>query len=430
MEYSNALPRGQSRSGDPISQARRKAVLAGIAGNVLEWYDFGIYGFLAAVLAKHFFPASDEYASMLATFAVFGVGFIARPVGSVVLGRMADIKGRKAVLTLSVLLMGASTVAIGLLPSYAAIGLWAPTLLVIARFAQGFSAGGEWGSASTFLFEWAGPGRRGFVGAFQQSTIGAGLLLAAAVAGLISVSMSPNALTDWGWRIPFLLGGLLGPVGAFMRANVDESPDFEEARAGHSESMGAGVFWHRVLQTLAFGVFWSGGAYLILVYMATFAHTHTSISHSEALWSSSFALFIFAFFSPVMGALSDRVGRKPLLLAGCLLFVIGSYPVYGFLLANGTLGTLFLVQGGMAFAYSMFSGPGPAMVSEMFPTTVRATGVSIGIGLSAVTGGFAPMIVTWLTRVTGAPQNAGYLLASFAVISLLATLSIRAPARQ
>lgn len=430
MQYSNALSGEQRESARLATRARRRAVLAGIAGNVLEWYDFGIYGFLAALLAKHFFPAADEYASLLATFGVFGVGFVARPVGSVVLGRMADIRGRKAVLTLTVILMGVSTVAIGLLPSYASVGLWAPALLVIARFLQGFSAGGEWGSASTFLYEWAGPGRRGFVGAFQQSTIGIGLLLAAAIAGLISSSMSSSALTDWGWRIPFLLGGLLGPVGAFMRRNVDESPDFEDARSGDAESVSARAFWRRVVQTLAFGVFWSGGAYLILVYMATFAHTYSSISHTQALWSSSLALLVFSVFSPVMGALSDRIGRKPLLLASCLFFALGSYPTYRLLLADGSIVGLFLIQGGMAFVYSMFTGPGPAMVSEMFPTTVRATGVSIGIGLSAVTGGFAPMLVTWLTRVSGAPQNAGFLLSGFAVISMFAILSIRAPSRK
>lgn len=431
MQYPNAL--SSDEPGQPPSVAfnkgRRRAVLAGIAGNVLEWYDFGIYGFLAATLAKNFFPSSDQYASLLATFAVFGVGFVARPVGSVVLGRMADIKGRKAVLTLTVILMGASTVAIGLLPSYATVGLLAPVLLVIARFLQGFSAGGEWGSASTFLYEWAGRGRRGFVGAFQQSTIGVGLLLAAAISGLLSSTMSSPALADWGWRIPFLLGGLLGPVGAFMRSNVDESPDFEEARSKDSASLEADMFWRRVLQTFALGVFWSGGAYLVLVYMATFAHTYLSISHVDALWSSALALFIFALFSPAMGALSDRIGRKPLLMMGCTLFIIGAYPMYRLLIVTGSIGALLAVQGGMALIYSMYSGPGPAMVSEMFPTRVRATGVSIGIGLSALTGGFAPMVATWAIRVTGAPENAGFLLSGFAVISLLALLSIRMPRR-
>lgn len=431
MQHASTLA---SDSTTPIGiaagKARRRALLAGVAGNVLEWYDFGVYGFLAATLGRQFFPATDQYAALLATFGVFGVGFIARPVGSVVLGRIADRKGRKAVLTLTVMLMAGSTVMIGLLPSYAAIGLWATILLVIARFVQGFSAGGEWGSASTFLYEWAGKGREGFVGAFQQSTIGAGLLLAAAVAGLLSAALSPADMSDWGWRIPFLLGAVLGPVGAFMRRNVDESPDFERASTGNdAPALPTGTFVRRVVQTFAFGIFWGGGAYMVLVYMASFAHTYMSIGHGQALWSSSLALLIFAVFSPVMGAVSDRVGRKPLVVLSCVLFVLGAYPAYGVLLGNPTLSTLMLVQGLMALAYSLFTGPGPALVSERFPTRVRATGVSIGIGLSAITGGFAPMIGTWLIRQTGHPQSVGWLLAGFAVISLAAIATIRTPSR-
>lgn len=416
-------------AGEPAGKARRRALIAGVAGNVLEWYDFGVYGFLAATLGRHFFPATHEYTALLATFGVFGVGFVARPVGSVVLGRIADVRGRKAVLTLTVMMMAASTVAIGLLPSYASIGLWAPLLLVIARFVQGFSAGGEWGSAATFLYEWAGTGRQGFVGAFQQSTIGAGLLLAAAVAGLLSTVLSPADMSDWGWRVPFLLGAVLGPVGVFMRRNVDESPDFEKASASDAPALPAATFVRSVVQTFAFGVFWGGGAYMVLVYMTSFAHTYLSVGHVQALWSSSLALLIFAVFSPVMGAVSDRIGRKPLVIVSCLLFALAAYPAYGVLLANPTLGSLMLVQGLMALAYTLFTGPGPALVSEMFPTRVRATGVSIGIGLSALTGGFAPMIATWLIRSTGNPQSAGLLLASFAVISLVAIFTIPAPRR-
>ena len=377
-----------------------------------------------------FFSSSNAEASLLATFGVFGVGFVARPIGSVFLGRMADVKGRKVVLNVTVIMMAGSTVAIGLLPSYAAVGLWAPGLLVIARFVQGFSAGGEWGSASTFLYEWAGAGRRGLIGSFQQSTIGVGLLLASAIAGLISGTMSHAAMTEWGWRIPFLFGGLLGPLGAFMRSNVDESPVFKEVNPGVDEPLGTGAFWRLVFQTFVFGIFWSGGAYLILVYMATFTHTYTSVGNVGALWSSSLALFVFAAFSPVMGALSDRIGRKPLLLTSCLFFVFGAYPTYRLLLDHGTIGTLLAIQGSMALVYSMFTGPSPAMVSEIFPTHVRAAGVSIGMGLANLAGGFTPMIVTWLIRLTGVPQDAGHLLSGFAVISLIGILLIRTRSRE
>lgn len=233
MQYTNSVNFNEHEGSIAVTAGgRRKAVLASIAGNVLEWYDFGIYGFLAAVLSQHFFPTSNAEASLLATFGVFGVGFIARPIGSVFLGRMADVRGRKVVLKVTVVMMAGSTVAIDLLPSYSAVGLWAPGLLVVARFVQEFSAGGEWGSASTFLYEWAGAGRRGLIGSLQQSTIGMGLLLASAVTGLISSTMSHAAMAEWGWRIPFLLGGLLGPVGAFMRRNVEESPEFNQGKPG------------------------------------------------------------------------------------------------------------------------------------------------------------------------------------------------------
>ena len=234
----------------------------------------------------------------------------------------------------------------------------------------------------------------------------------------------------WHLRVPaLLLGAILGPVGAFMRRNVDESPDFEKSGASEAPAMPTATFVRRVIQTFAFGVFWGGGAYMVLVYMASFAHTYASIGHVQALWSSSLALFIFAVFSPVMGAVSDRIGRKPLVIVSCLLFAFAAYPAYGLLLGRPSLVSLMLVQGLMALAYTLFTGPGPALVSEMFPTRVRATGVSIGIGLSAVMGGFAPMIATWLIRNTGNPQSAGWLLSGFAAISFVAILTIPASRR-
>ncbi|MEP7207208.1 MAG: MFS transporter, partial [Casimicrobiaceae bacterium] len=222
-----SVPQQQTLSaGEQPPAEVRRAVSAAVVGNVLEWYDFAVYGYVATIIAKNFFPAGDDVAALLATFAAFGLGFVVRPLGGIVIGRLGDTRGRKTALILTIMLMAFGTVMIGLIPSYASIGILAPILLVVARLLQGFSAGGEWGGSTAFIVEWAPAGRRGFYGSFQQCSVVAGLLLGSGVAATLASVLTPATMEGWGWRIPFLLGGLLGPVGMYMRRNIGETPAY------------------------------------------------------------------------------------------------------------------------------------------------------------------------------------------------------------
>src|SRR3954462_6499411 len=215
----------------PVQNQTRPAVSAAVIGNVLEWYDFSVYAFVAVIIARKFFPQGDEVTALLATFLAYGLGFVARPLGGIILGRVGDTHGRKTALLITIALMAIGTVMVGLLPTYAAIGIAAPLLLVVARLMQGFSAGGEWGSSTAYIVEWAPQDRRGFYGSFQQMSVVAGILLGSGIAALFNTIFTADQMNDWGWRIPFLLGGILGPIGMWMRRTIDETPAYIKAKA-------------------------------------------------------------------------------------------------------------------------------------------------------------------------------------------------------
>jgi MHS family proline/betaine transporter-like MFS transporter len=415
-----------SATDEPLASRsdQRRAIGAGVIGYILEWFDFGVYGFLAPIIARNFFPSSDELTSLLASFAVFGVGFVARPAGSLVLGRIADRRGRNVTLAITMIMMAASTVAIGLLPTHASVGVWAPVLLVLARLVQGFSAGGEWGTAAAFLVEWGGANRRGVFGAFQQSSIAAGLLLGSLTTAILSSLLSADSLSSWGWRVPFFLGALLGPVGMYVRRRVHDSPTFEQHEPVKHD-MARREFAGSVFRAFSFVIFWAVCSYMVSVYMPTFANRYGSISRSQALWTSTVSLATVMITAPLMGALSDRIGRKPLLISSCLLFLILSYPIYA-LIVSGIGFTAFLwLQLAMNTVFAMYSGTGPAALAEMFPTHVRSTGVSFGGALAIMLGGFSPFLTTWTISITGAAANAGWLLSISALLTLPGLLTMR-----
>jgi MHS family proline/betaine transporter-like MFS transporter len=408
----------------------REAIGAAVVGNVLEWYDFAVYGYLATLIAKTFFPSSDEIGALLATFAAFGVGFVARPVGGIVIGRIGDVRGRKAALVLTIFMMAVGTVGIGLIPSRSSIGMAAPILLVACRLMQGFSAGGEWGGSTAFIVEWAPPGRRGFFGSFQQASVAVGLLLGSGVAASFSTGLSADQMESWGWRLPFLLGGILVPVGVFMRRNIGETPAFVAAR-GHAAVEAAASPLVLAGRAFGFTILWTVAYYVMLSYMPTFTQKYAGLSRTAALWSNTIGLFFLVVAVPAMGALSDRIGRKPLLLACCLAFALLSYPLFSLIATGASFATVMGIQILFGLMIALFSGAGPAAIAEIFPTHSRSTWMSTGYSLAtAIFGGFAPYTATWLIEETGSPVSPTYYLIAAAVVSALVIAGLRETAHE
>lgn len=407
----------------------RKAIAAASIGNVLEWYDFVIYAYSAGSIAKEFFPGTDEVASLLAAFAAFGIGFIVRPIGGIVIGRMGDSRGRKTALLLTLFLMAAGTVGIGVLPAHQTIGSLAPILLVLCRLLQGFSAGGQWGSSTAFIVEWASPGRRGFFGSLQQSSVAGGLLLGSVVTAVISSIVTADEMQTWGWRIPFLAGGLLLPVGLYMRRQVGEPPLF---RTAQSQDAGTGSPAGLVLAAKACGftVLWTVAYYAIFSYMPTFTQRFAGLSARQALWSNAVGLMVLVVSVPALGAWSDRIGRKPLLLASGVAFMLLSYPLFWIMVSGAALAVVIPVQIAFALMIALYSGPGPAAIAEIFATASRSTWMSAGYSVSvAIFGGFAPYIATWLIKATGSALAPTYYLIAAAIVSTLVVAGLRETAR-
>ncbi|MBN3838770.1 MHS family MFS transporter [Burkholderia sp. Ac-20349] len=422
------ITQGAAGAADPSAERRsKKATRAAIIGNVLEWYDFGIYAFVAAILAAKFFPAEDPLASQMSVFLAYGIGFAARPLGGAIIGRIGDLNGRRSALFLTMYLMAGSTVAIGLLPTYTSVGVFAPVLLVCARLVQGFAAGGEWGGSTAFIVEWAPQGRRGYYGSFQQMSVVGGILLGSATAAVFSTALDTDQMTDWGWRIPFLLGGLLGPVGIFLRRTVDETPAFKATL--RKDAPRPAIVNRLCLAGKAFGftVLWTVSTYVFLTFMPTWAAKNMGVSPTASLWANTASLVVLMVCVPLMGQLSDKIGRKPLLLSCCALFILLPWPAFSLLVqSQGSVLVLAVVQCGFAVVISAFSGPGPAAIAEIFPTEDRSTLMSIGYAVSvAIFGGFAAVICLWLISTFHSPIAHSFYLIGAAVVSAVAILTIK-----
>lgn len=404
--------------------AARKAVIAGTIGNFIEWYDFSVYGFFAAIIGSQFFPSDDPVASLLASFAVFAVSFFMRPVGAFVFGHYGDRIGRRSTLAVAVILMGVATCMIGLLPTYAQIGVAAPILLVVARLLQGLSAGGEWSGSAAFMVEYAPEERRGLYGSWQQFSVVAGLLVGSAVGGLLGLILSEDALNSYGWRIPFILGVVVGLVGLYLRLRLEDTPAFrtiEEKAEVESSPIKESFTTHgkESLTAIGFTVAWTVSYYVLLTYMPTYVSSTLGFPLSQALLSNAIGLGVLMALIPLTGALSDRVGRKPLVIAFSALIAVLTYPLF-LLISGGSLMAVVVGQVLFGVIISLFSGPGPAALVEMFPTNVRysALGISYNIAV-AVFGGTAPFIVTFLISRTGNNLSPGFYLIAAAVITLV-----------
>lgn len=413
---------------------RRRQLAAACIGNVLEYYDFVVYAYLATTIGHKFFPSDNETAGLLATFAAFGVGFLARPLGGVVIGRLGDRKGRKAALLITIFGMALGTVGIGLLPTYETVGLLAPVLLVLMRLIQGLAAGGEWGGATAFIVESAPEGRRGLFGGIGQASIAGSNLLSSVVVAIVAGIFTPDEMRDWAWRVPFLLGGILLPVGIYMRRNLQETPAFVEAqqapqKAREPHDLGSPL----VLLGKAFGftVVWTVSYYIMLSYMPTFLTKEAGLTQSQALWGNSIALVVLVVATPFFGWWSDRIGRKPLLLACCAAFAILPYPLFSVILSSPSLATIVAIQIVFNLFIAAFSGAGPSALSELFPTHSRTTLMSTGYSVAvAIFGGFAPFIATWLISRTGSSIAPTYYLIFSGIVSGLVIWGFRETAHE
>jgi MHS family proline/betaine transporter-like MFS transporter len=408
---------------------RTRQIVAAVIGNALEWYDFVVYGFLTVIIARLFFPAQSEYASLLLTMATFGVGFFMRPVGGIVLGMYADRKGRKAALQLIIGLMTLAMAMIAFAPPYAAIGIAAPLIILLARLLQGFSAGGEFASATAFLVETAPPDRRGFYGSLQM--VGQSLAaLSAAVAGtLITRGLDAEQIDSWGWRLPFLFGLIIGPVGLYIRRYLEETDAFLDSRRTGAVRNPFGTVFVQNKRSLAvtFGLVICGtiSYYVVLVYMPTFAKTQLGMPLTDAFVAQVIGLVCLTATIPLCGALSDRIGRRPILVAATIAYFILLYPLFDWVYASPSLFRLAIMQGILCTLVGVFFGPISTAIAEQFPTGVRSTGLAIAYNFAVMLfGGFAQFVVTWLIREIGSPIAPAYYVMFGAVVGFVASISL------
>lgn len=431
------------RPDDRVLPSRsRRALVAGSVGNFIEWYEFGVYGFLATIIAANFFTADGGSAleALIKTYASFALAFFFRPVGAALFGRIGDRIGRRPTLILVVLVMSGATTLIGLLPTYATIGAAAPLLLTLVRVVQGLSAGGEFGGAVSVMTEFAPPRRRGLFGSWQSFTVALGLLGGAAVCALLASLLTEPHLTAWGWRIPFLLALPLGLVALWLRLRLEETPSFRRVEQ-NTATAGATVTVTQptrgqVAAAIAVGIGrlmgWSAAGYTFLVVIPAYLQTSLNATFQQALVATVLANLGFAATIIPAGLLSDRVGRRPVMLAGTLLIVVLALPLLNLLQdPTGGLvgkGAAVLVAGATV---GLIAGPGPAMLSEMFPTTVRYTGLGLAYALSnAVFSGSAGLIITSLIAGTGNLDIPAYYVMATCAVSAVALLTLRGDAHR
>ncbi|MBS0359883.1 MAG: MFS transporter, partial [Proteobacteria bacterium] len=377
------------------AQTRRRAIVACLVGNLFELFDFGVYGYFAVQIGRAIFPSHDPVVSILASFATYGVGFLMRPVGAAVLGSYGDRYGRRAALALTITLMALATGCTGLVPPYARIGVFAPLMLVACRLLQGFSTGGEWGGATAFLVEYAPPGRRGLFGSLQQLSTGVAQICSISSALLLNTVLSHHDLDSWGWRLPFLVGFILAPIGYYLRARVAESPEFVktvEAKAVAHAPLRDAVTTYRTAVLTCFGLtmIWTVASYVYTTFLATYAQQSLHMAPTVALSAIILGSFANSVTVPISGVLSDRFGRWPLVISAAG-FLLLSIPLFRFVAAEQTFAALGAAAVGAGVLLGLYNGAAPSALCALFPTQVRYTALSVGYnGAVMVFGGFAP----------------------------------------
>jgi MHS family proline/betaine transporter-like MFS transporter len=412
----------------------KRAVGAAALGNAMEWFDFGVYGYLAVTLGHVFFPGSSPMAQVIATFATFTVAFLVRPLGGLVFGPLGDRFGRQRVLAATMIMMALGTFAIGLIPSYARIGVWAPVLLLLARLLQGFSTGGEYGGAATFIAEYSTDARRGQMGSWLEfGTLGGYIAGAGVVTGL-TMLLSDDSMLAWGWRVPFLVAGPLGLLGLYMRMKLEETPAFK-AHAEAMESAGdrpriglmelLGVHGRQLLKCIGLVLVFNVTDYMLLTYMPSYLTVTMGYSESKGLLLILIVMLVMMPLNVVGGRISDRVGRRPMIIGACAAMFLLAMPCMH-LVRTGDDRLILLGLMLLGVALVCFTSTMPSTLPALFYTPVRYSALSLAFNVSvSLFGGTTPLVTAWLVERTGDPMVPAYYLMGAAVIGIVTMLFVR-----
>jgi MFS transporter, MHS family, proline/betaine transporter len=411
--------------GLPRHESLPKVIVAATVGNVLEWFDFLVYGYFAVTIAEVFFPAGNTTVSLLITFGTFGLSYLMRPLGAAVIGTYTDRHGRKAGLTLSIALMMIGTTLMVVTPGYATIGLAAPAIIMLARLLQGFSVGGEFGSAVAFLVE-HGAERKGYSASWQWASTGLVSIVVSLFGIVLTTQLSHDELVDWGWRVPYVFGLLVGPAGLYIRSKVLETEEFAEAKPD-SLPIRTLLATQPGRTALALGAsVVSNASYYLLLYIPTYAiktlHLHPSTGFVATLVGGA----VLTVFSLLAGHWSDKTERPRIMLWTALLFLVTSYPVFWLMVTYPSMASAVFAVGWLNLVKGGYSGVLPSLMSEQFPVATRAVGVAFSYSISVtIFGGFAPFFATWLIAQTGDPLSPSFYLMATAILSIIALLVIR-----
>ena len=403
-------------------------VLRVTSGNFLEMFDFFLFGFYASYIAKAFFPAGNEFASLLLTFMTFGAGFLMRPLGAIILGAYIDRVGRRQGLIVTLSIMAVGTVCIAFMPTYATIGLLAPFFILIGRLLQGFSAGVELGGVSVYLSEMATPNNKGFYVSWQSGSQQVAIMVAAIIGYTLNKTLSPAEIGEWGWRIPFFIGSLIVPFIFFIRRSLEETQAFlaRTHRPSASEMFRSmAENWQIVLAGMLLVVMTTVSFYLITVYTPTFGKNVLKLSEVDSLIVTFCVALSNLFWLPVMGAVSDRIGRRPVLMAFTLLTILTAYPAITWLVNGPTFEKMLIVELWLSFLYGSYNGAMVVALTEIVPASVRTAGFSLAYSLAtALFGGFTPAVSTALIEYTGDKAAPGLWMTFAAICGLAATLMV------
>jgi MFS transporter, MHS family, citrate/tricarballylate:H+ symporter len=411
-----------------VAQRSKAATVVRVtSGNFLEMFDFFLFGFYASHIARAFFPSENEFASLLFTFMAFGAGFLMRPLGAIFLGAYVDRVGRRRGLIVTLLIMACGTILIAFVPSYATIGILAPLLVLIGRLLQGFSAGVELGGVSVYLSEMATPGHKGFYVSFQSASQQVAIVVSALIGYLLAKFLSPAEISDWGWRVPFFIGCLIVPFIVVIRRSLEETEEFlaRKHRPIPKEIFASIVSnWQIVLAGVLLVVMTTVSFYLITVYTPTFGKEVLKLSEADSLIVTLCVGISNSFWLPVSGALSDRVGRRPVLLAFTGLTVATAYPALSWLVAEPTFGKMLIVLLWLSFLYACYNGAMVVALTEVVPASVRTSGFSLAYSLATTLGGFTPAVSTALIEFTGNKAAPALWMTFAALCGLAATLMV------